>query len=109
MTRITPSSGNAIDLTQLDDDEPYKGVIRKPKDGWYSEGSEQYGGGQRLTIDFELEDGVSTVRDWISLRLGKQQNGTVSKLRMLLNALSQKPRDTEVKWFESETLEWGYD
>lgn len=106
--RITPSSGSTLDLTVLEDDEPYRGVLKKPKDGWLSKGSAEYGGEDRLTIDWELEDG-ETVRDWISLRLGKQQNGTVSKLRMLLNALSEKPRDTEVKWFDSETLEWSYD
>lgn len=111
MARITPSSGSNFDLTILEDDEPYKGVLRKPKgdNGWLTKGAPEYGGEDRLTIDWELEDGVQTVRDWVSLRLGKQQNGTVSKLRMLLNALSDKPRDTEIKWFESETLEWGYD
>lgn len=108
MTRITPSSGSTLDLTVLEDDEPYKGILKKPKDGWMSPGALEYGGEDRLTIDWELED-KETLRDWISLRLGKQQNGTVSKLRMLLNALSDKPRDTEVKWFDSETLEWGYD
>lgn len=107
-TRITPSSGSSMDLTVFEDDEPYKGILTKPKDGWFSPGSIEYGGEDRLTIDWKLEDG-QTQRDWISLRLGKQQNGTVSKLRMLLNALSDKPRDTEVKWFVKETLEWGYD
>lgn len=109
MPRITPSSGSTVDLSVLEDDEPYKGILRKPKDGWLSKGSMEYGGEDRLTIDWELEDGINSVRDWISLRLGKQQNGTVSKLRMLLNALSDKPRDTEIKWFDTDTLEWGYD
>jgi len=108
MPRITPSSGSTIDLSQLEDDEPYKGVLKKPKEGWFSKGSAEYGGEDRLTIDWEI-GGDDTIRDWISLRLGKQQNGTVSKLRMLLNALSDKPRDTEVKWFDSDTLEWSYD
>jgi hypothetical protein len=114
MARITPNSGSTVDptvLKELEDDEPYKGILKKPKDGWLSKGSAEYGGEDRLTIDWQLEDGKidSSIRDWISLRLGKQQNGTVSKLRMLLNALSDKPRDTEVKWFDSVTLEWGYD
>jgi len=110
MPRITESSGQNVEIIQsLEDDEPYKGVLRKPKDGWFSQGSEQYGGEQRLTVDWELADGVSTVRDWISLRLGKQQNGTVAKLRQLLNALSDKPRDTKIEWFDSDTLEWSYD
>ena len=109
MPRITPSSGTNVDLSELVDDEAIKGVLTKPKDGWWSEGSEQYGGGQRLTVDWTLEDEVSTVRDWISLRLGKQQNGTVAKLRQLLNALSDRPRDTEIRWFDSDTLEWSYD
>ena len=109
MARITPSSGSTIDLTVVEDDEPYKGILKKPKDGWFTKGSAEYGGEDRLTIDWQLKDGSDSIRDWISLRLGKQQNGTVSKLRMLLNALSDKPRDTEVKWFDSETLEWGYE
>jgi hypothetical protein len=108
MARITPNSGSTLDLTVLEDLEPYKGILTKPKDGWYSKGAAEYGGEDRLTIDWQLEDGEN-LRDWISLRLGKQQNGTVSKLRMLLNALSDKPRDSEVKWFDSETMEWGYD
>lgn len=108
MTRITPNSGSTLDLTVVEDDEPYKGTLTKPKDGWLSKGAAEYGGEDRLTIDWKLDDGES-IRDWISLRLGKQQNGTVSKLRMLLNALSDKPRDTEVKWFDSESLEWGYE
>lgn len=107
MPRITPSSAQIV---ILEDDEAYKGILRKPKDqqGWFTKGSAEYGGEDRLTIDWELEDG-DTLRDWISLRLGKQQNGTVSKLRMLLNALSDKPRDAEIKWFDSDTLEWSYD
>lgn len=110
MARITPSSGSNIDLTIVEDDTPYKGTLKMPKDGWLSKGSAEYGGEDRLTVDWDLGEGPGTsIRDWISLRLGKQQNGTVSKLRMLLNALSDKPRDTEVKMFVSETLEWGYD
>ena len=108
MPRITPSSGTAVDFTGYIDDEPYKGVLKKPKEGWFTKGSAEYGGEDRLTVDWETEDGDS-IRDWISLRLGKQQNGTVSKLRMLLNALSDKSRDTEIKWFDSDTLEWSYD
>lgn len=110
MARITPSSGSNIDLTIVEDDTPYKGTLRMPKDGWLSKGSAEYGGEDRLTVDWDLGEGPGTsIRDWISLRLGKQQNGTVSKLRMLLNALSDKPRDTEVKWFDSQSLEWGYE
>jgi hypothetical protein len=109
MPRITPSSGSTIDLSSLEDDEPYKGILKQPKEGWFSKGSAEYGAEDRLTVDWQLEDGDDTIRDWISLRLGKQQNGTVSKLRMLLNALSDKPRDTEVKWFDSDTLEWSYE
>jgi hypothetical protein len=112
MARITPSSGSTLDLTALDDDEPYRGILRKPKDGWFSEGDLQYSKTgvpeRRLTVDWEIENG-ETIRDWIGLRLGiNNKNGQVSKLRMLLNALSEKPRDTWL-WFDPETLEWGYD
>lgn len=108
MARITPSSGSTIDLTTLEDDEPIHGILKKPKDGWFTQGSAEYGGEDRLTIDWELEDG-ETIRDWVSLRLGKStKTGQVSKLRMLLNALGEKPRDSWV-WFNNETLEWGYD
>ena len=62
----------------------------------------------RLQLDWEIEDGTD-LRDWISLKLGKVKAGGVSKLRQLLNALSDKPADTEVSFFDTETLEWGYD
>lgn len=105
MTRITPASGQVIDFEQFEDHEPYKGTLKKIS---WSEGSVEYGSEKRLTLDWELEDGITSVRDWISLRLGKQQNGTVSKLRQLLNALSEKPTDTQVEWFDPDTLEWSY-
>lgn len=109
MARITPNSGSTLDLTTLEDDEPYKGVLKKPKDGWFSTGAAEYGSEERLTVDWVLEDGES-IRDWISLRLGKStKTGAVSKLRMLLNALSEKPRDTEIVGFTTETLEWEYE
>lgn len=105
MERVTASSGSAIDVGQFEDHEPYKGTLKKID---FTTGSAEYGSEQRLTLDWELENG-DNVRDWISLRLGKQQNGTVSKLRQLLNALSEKPADTQVEWFDPDSLEWSYE
>ncbi len=104
MARITPAQSQMVDLEQLQDYEPY--VVTLQRIGW-AESAAQYGGERRLQLDWEFDDG-STVRDWVALRLGKQQNGQVSKLRALLNALSDRPEPTEVAWFDDETLEWSY-
>ena len=105
MARITAPTGSTIDLTQLEDHEPYKGVLKAID---WTTGSAEYGAEQRLTLDWDLGDDTD-IRDWISLRLGKLKTGGVSKLRQLLNALSGKPADTEVSFFDTETLEWGYE
>lgn len=106
MPRISPPTG-ADSIVELEDDQPYKVSLKS----WeYVEGAAEYGGNQRLQIDWKVGDeDDDTVRDWLSLKLGKQQSGVVSKLRMLLNALSQRPPETEIKWFDTDSDSWSYD
>lgn len=103
MPRITPST-RAVNDT-IEPDEFYEVTLKAINT---STGSVQYGSELQLQIDWEYEDG-SEVRDWLSLRLGKQQNGTVAKLRQMLNSIAGKPYDAEVAWFDSDTMEWGYE
>lgn len=103
MTRITAPTPTS-DVT-LEDHEPYKGTLKNTE---WATSSEEYGGGQRLVVDWDLGNDED-VRDWINLKLGKQKDGKVAKLRALLNALSDKPADTEIAWFDDSSLEWSYD
>jgi hypothetical protein len=107
MARITPASGATLDLTEVEEHEPYK--VKLKKIDWTT-GAAQYGSGRRLTVDWEFDgtDG-DNVRDWIDLRLGQMQNGKPAKLRMLLNALAEKDAGEPIKWFDDETYEWSYD
>ncbi len=110
MARITASQ-NGIDLDQLRDYDAY--LVQLKEIGW-SNGAPQYGGEKRLEVTWERVDGVGngteeTFRDWLSLRLGRQQSGQVSKLRMLLNALAGQPETVDIAWFEDEELTWSYD
>lgn len=102
MAKITPSANHVG--PQLEDDTSYKATLVGIE---WSVSSPEYGSERRLQLDWLPEgcEEYETVRDWISLRLGKQQNGTVSKLRQLLNAIAGKPSGTDIKWFDDETLE----
>lgn len=107
MSRITPPQQAATDLSQLKDYDPYRVQIAKVDT---ERGSAEYGSELRLVLDLAFtDDPTFTIRDWISMRLGRQQNGQVSKLRMLLNAIAQQPEATEIAWFDDESLEWSYD
>jgi hypothetical protein len=106
MARITPPT-QQTDLSQLKDHEPYRVFIRKTD---FEASSAEYGGEKRLVIDWAFADDPDfTVRDWVSLRLGRQQSGQVSKLRMILNAVAHKPKAEDIAWFDDEDLTWSYD
>lgn len=105
MARITPNQGTVANLEQLRDYEPY--AVSLVETG-FQDGAIEYGGEQRLTVDWQLPDG-STLRDYIGLKLGKQKSGEVAKLRKLLNALAGRPEQEEIAWFDDESLEWSYD
>ena len=95
----------------LEEDKPYKGTLRKAADGpWIQTTKDgQYAGQQQLVVDWELNLDAGRVRDWVGIKLGDNvSTGKPSKLRQMLNALAEKPADTEV-WFDADTLEWGYD
>lgn len=98
MARITQSAG-----PDLNDDELYTGVLvsakfaKSTKDGY----------ADQVEVQWELRQG-GMLKDWPSVSLGTTTNGTPSRLRQLLNALVEKPKDEEL-WFDPDTLEWGYD
>jgi hypothetical protein len=107
VARITPPQ-QLTDLGEIKDYEPYRMLITGID--WDESDHPQYGHQRRMVVDFASPDDESfTVRDWISPRLGRQQNGQVSKLRQLLNAVAGQPPATEIAWFDDETLEWSYD
>src|SRR6266702_2892040 len=106
MTR--QKAAERIDLG-LEDDQPYRGSLRKPKEGWFQKGDPKYGDKERLVVDWDIgrKDGIR-VRDWMSQAIGQTAAGKPSKMRQLLNALAEKPAETEL-WWDAETREWGYD
>jgi hypothetical protein len=101
LTRLTPDTTPQVDL---EDDQLYRAVlvrfsIAKSKNPAYPD--------DRLEVELEGKQGLK-MRDWIGLKLGERSDGSVSKLRQLLNALAEKPKDAEV-WFDPSSFEWGYD
>lgn len=102
MARITPTVG-----VDLEDDKLYVGTLHsKPK---IEKSTNPQYPDDRLVVDWALNMDGGTVRDWLSLKLGvNATNGQPSKLRSMLNAIAEKPKDAEL-WFDPETLEWGYD
>ncbi len=108
MARIT-----AADVSQLEDDEPY--VMEITGMSFEESDHPQFGHQKRLrvTLAFVDESGQAnredTILDWLGLKLGQQQSGEIAKLRQLLNALAEEPKETTIAWFDDETLEWSYD
>lgn len=113
MARITPSTGTATDVSQLEDDEPY--VVEIIGMSFDESDHPQYGRQKRLrlTLAFVDENGQAnrddTILDWVGLKLGQKQDGEIAKLRQLLNALAREPKETTVAWFDDDTMEWSYD
>lgn len=113
MARITPSTGTAADVSQLEDDEPY--VMEITGMSFEESDHPQYGHQKRLrlTLAFVDESGQAnrddTILDWLGLKLGQTQGGEIAKLRQLLNALAEESKETTVAWFDDDTLEWSYD
>lgn len=107
MARITPSTGT-FDIEAFADMEPYRVRLKAFK--IEEKDHPTYGRSKRLEVTWELPDDPDNApRDWMSLKLGKQQDGQVSKLRMLLNALAKQPKDAEIAWFDDATYEWSYE
>src|SRR5258707_13663330 len=102
MTRQTASTNGFSGK----DDFPYQATLVKPENGWLQESDGQYGKRMQLVVDFEVDG--ETVRDWFGLTLKPTPGGEESKLRRLLNALAEKTDDEE-PWWETSSLEWGYD
>ena len=106
MTRITP--GATVDLTQLEDQEPYKVRIKEVRD--IEEREYEGKTHRRIPIVWELADDPDvTLLDWFGLTLNNQGNGQISKLRQLLNAIAQRPKDTPIQWFDDDDNSWSYD
>ncbi len=89
----------------VEDDEYYRGVLISAKK--VKSTNPQYPDDQ-IEVVWEGRQGWKP-KDWIAIRLGvNASTGSPSRLRQLLNAAAEKPKDTEL-WFDAETLEWGYD
>lgn len=100
MTRLGPPAGGSLGL---EDDSTYQGVLVTAKKAK----SNKEGYPDQVVIEWELRQGA-ILKDYIGLSLGLGPTKQPSKLRQLLNALAEKPKDEEV-WFDVDTLEWGYD
>ena len=106
MARIT--QGSTIDFSLLEDQEPYKvrlkevvGIVESVYQGKKS---------RRLEVTWEMaDDSDVTLKDWLGVTLNPMADGRVSKLRQLLNAIAQRPKDTQVSWFDDEDYSWSYD
>lgn len=89
-------------FSDLKEDEPYLAVlvaakvVPSKKEGW----------APQIEIDWELRQG-GKLRDWVGFGLTSKDKKP-TKMRMLLNALAEKPKATDC-WFDPDTLEWGYD
>lgn len=102
MTRL--GAAKPIDL---EDDEFYPAVLMKPEKGWIQTSNHPtYGKEPQVVVRWKVKDG--TLTDYLSIRLGQKHDGTIAKLRQLVNALSERPKEAEV-WFDPELAEWGYD
>lgn len=100
MTRTKPSNGSGPDL---EDDELYRGVLVRAK----KIRSKIEGYADQIEVEWELKQGAK-LRDWPSVAVGMQRDGTIAKLRQMLNALGERDKGEEL-WFDADTLEWGYD
>ena len=105
MARVTPPQGGGYD-GGLPDDEPIPvellsiDVVE----------DQRFDAGPRFALKWQTVDGNDIwIRDWLSVRLGKQQSGQVSKLRGLVNALHGRKATDEVAWADDETAEYGLD
>jgi hypothetical protein len=92
-------------LAELEDDEPYQVRIS----GWeWGVGGADYGSKPQLVVELDLGDG-DTVLDYVRPALGTQRDGRPSKLTQLCNAVVGQPATTTVKWFNTDSLEFGYE
>lgn len=64
--------------------------------------------GPQILFKFLSQDGEDEEWIWTSVKLGKHQ-GRVSKLRGILNAMFHQPENTEIMWFDDETMEVKYE
>lgn len=100
MARVSPAT--TLDLG-LKDDEVYQGLL----DSVEFKPTKKEGYPDQLLVKWELRQGI-VLWDYVGISVGQRRDGTVSKLRQMLNALGEKPKQTEL-WFDPEKMEWGYD
>lgn len=109
-----PALENPVDVNRL---RNYEGYRARLADINWSRTRPEYGDEKRLVLDWELVDLGGSVRDYLNLKLGRQQSGQVSKLRQLLNALAERSETAEIAWFNDDEgdeagenpLCWGYE
>ena len=100
MTRQTASESKPL---PFEDDEYYKATLKAFK--IEASKNPKYPDDQ---LKVELMHGEHSFGDYLGLKLGMRSDGSIAKLRQLLNALAERPKDEEL-WFDPDTLEWGYD
>lgn len=117
MARITPSTGgrpleNPVDINRVRNYDLYR--ARLAELDWAPSKFEN--GGLQLVADWELVEVISgfdnkpgRFRDYYGLKLGQMKDGKVSGLRSMLNAIAGAADQTEVSFFDDETMEWGYE
>jgi hypothetical protein len=111
MARITPSNGspldNPIDIGKVRNLQGYRAILIRTD---WTTGAAQYGSQPRLVLDWQFPDvDGGQVRDYAGLALGVTRGGEIAQLRRILNAIAGVPAETEVSFFDDESLEWGYE
>ncbi len=105
MSRTKPAAA-PVDL-DLEDDEVYRGVLvsaEKVKSRFEDAlGKPKW----QIKSVWELRQGAK-LTDWCDITVSMGPGNVPSKLRQMLNALGEKGKGEEL-WFDTDTLEWGYD
>lgn len=92
---------------QLDEERSYTGTLKAvtiepSKNPLYPDPQ------VKLVLAVSVDGKIEDVTDYLGIRIGQQKDGTIAKLRQLLNALAGKEREADL-WLDPDALEWGYD
>jgi hypothetical protein len=108
MPIMTPGTSS---LPKLADDEPYTMQITDAtvEDGHAFDDPEKIVPTLKVTLQLPPGDTDEHILAWLPIAFGKnRKTGKPSRFRAFLNAVSGKPEDAEILWFDTERLSWGY-